>query len=81
MAGVEPVRYRVDQRVRIKTAHSGLDAPSESTRGAEVKIAEQLMLDWAGTRLAVEAGTPRIYYVEVEEGQVELISEAWFEPV
>ena len=81
MIGVEPVRYRVDQRVRIKTAHGGHNAPSESTRGAEGKIAEQLMLDWAGTRLAVEAGTPRTYYVEIDDGEVELINEEWFEVV
>ena len=82
MAGVEPVRYAVNQRVRIKTANGGgHDAPPVSARGAQGKIAEQIMLDWAGTRLAVEAGTPRTYYVETDDGEIELMSEEWFEIV
>ncbi len=81
MVGVEPVRYAVNQRVRIKTANGGHYAPSEGTKGVEGKIAEQIMSDWAGTRLAVEAGTPRAYYVELDDGEIELISEDWFEAV
>jgi hypothetical protein len=39
------------------------------------------MSDWAGTRLAVEAGTPRTYYVQIDDGEIELISEDWFDVI
>ncbi len=81
MAGVEPVRYTVNQRVRIKTASSGHRPPSTAARGSEGTIAEQIMSDWAGTRLAVEAGTPRTYYVQIDDGEIELISEDWFDVI
>lgn len=73
-------KYSVNQRVRVKTSN-GPHPPPESARGAEGKIAEQLMSDWSGTRLALEPGEPYLLYVELDSGATEAISVEWLEPI
>ena len=75
------IKFSINQRVRVKTSNGSTKTPPESARGAEGKIAEQLMDDWAGTRLALEAGEPRLLYVELDSGTTETISEDWLEPI
>ncbi len=73
--------FSVNQRVRVKTSNGSQQTPSESARGAEGKIVEQLMDDWAGTRLALEDGETRLLYVELDGGSTEAISVDWLEPI
>ena len=75
------IKFSINQRVRVKTTNGSQQKPPESTRGTEGKIAEQLMGDWAGTRLALEPGETRLLYVEFEGGTTEAISEDWLEPI
>ena len=73
--------FSISQRVRVKTAGGSGKIPSESVRGAEGKIAEQLMDDWAGTLLALEEGEIRLLYVEFDDGATEAISVEWLESI
>ena len=73
------IKFSVNQRVRVKTSNGSGKTPPESTRGAEGKIAEQLMGDWAGTLLALEEGEIRLLYVELDNGTTEAISVEWLE--
>lgn len=75
------MKFTVNQRVRVKTADGKGKMPPDSARGAEGKIAEQLMSDWAGTRLALEPGESNILYVELDNGTTEAISVDWLEPI
>jgi len=75
------IKFSVNQRVRVKTSEGSGKTPPESARGAEGKIAEQLMDDWAGTLLALEEGETRILYVEFDNGTVEAISVGWLETI
>ena len=74
-------KFSINQRVRVKTSNGSHKPPPESARGAEGKIAEQLMSDWAGTRLALEPEETRLLYVELDSGTTEAISEDWLEPI
>lgn len=79
MAG--PGNFTINQRVRIKQADGGIHrAPSDSAKGGLGTIAPQLTSDWAGTFLELEPGTPWTYYVTIDGGVTELISEDWLEP-
>ncbi len=75
------LKFSINQRVRVKTSNGSHKTPPESARGAEGKIAEQLMSDWAGTLLALEPDETRILYVELDSGSTEAISEDWLEPI
>ncbi len=75
------IKFSINQRVRVKTSDGSSKTPPESARGAEGKIAEQIMSDWAGTRLALEDGETRILYVELDNGNVEAISVDWLEAI
>ena len=72
--------YDINQRVRIKSAGGGgFWPPSEKAKGGLGTILPQLTQDWAGTRLELEPGVPRTYYVTVDGGTTELISEEWLD--
>ena len=73
------IKFSVNQRVRVKTSDGSGKTPPESARGAEGKIVEQLMGDWAGTLLALEEGEIRLLYVELDNGTTEAISVEWLE--
>ena len=75
------IKFSINQRVRVKTSNGSGKTPPESTRGAEGKIAEQLMSDWSGTLLALEPEETRLLYVELDNGSTEAISEDWLEPI
>lgn len=72
--------FDINQRVRIKTADAGSHrTPSENAKGKLGTIVPQLTQDWAGTLLELEPGTPITYYVTVDGGTTELISEEWLD--
>ena len=75
------IKVSINQRVRVKTKDGSGKTPSESVRGAEGKIAEQIMSDWAGTRLALEEGEIRLLYVEFDDETTEAISVEWLEAI
>ena len=75
------IKFSINQRVRVKTSNGPQTSPPESTRGAEGKIAEQIMSDWAGTRLALEEGETHLLYVELDNGATEAISVDWIEAI
>ena len=78
---VRPYKYAIDQRVRVKTASGGSHRPPpENAKGAIGSIAPQLTQDWTGTPVAVDPGMPDTYYVTIDGGETELISEEWLEP-
>ena len=73
--------YKVDQRVRIKTQGGGaFKPPTEGSKGALGVIAPQLFQEWAGTFLEREPDVPPEYYVTMDSGITETISEDWLEP-
>jgi len=77
---VSPYAFDIDQRVRINIADGGnFRAPSENAKGKLGTIVPQLAADWTGTLLEHEAGTPRTYYVIIDGGATELISEEWLQ--
>ena len=72
--------YKVDQRVLIKSQDGGLfKPPSEGAKGTLGLIAPQLFQDWPGTFLEREPDVPPEYYVTVDNGITETISEDWLE--
>ena len=75
------INFSINQRVRVKTSNGLGKSPPESARGQEGKIAEQILSDWAGTRLALEEGESRLLYVELDNGATEAISVDWLEPI
>ena len=73
--------YKVDQRVLIKSRDGGAYMPpSEGAKGALGVIAPQLFQEWAGTFLEREPDVPPEYYVTIDNGITETISEDWLEP-
>ena len=73
--------YKVDQRVLIKSRDGGpYMPPSEGAKGALGVIAPQLFQEWAGTFLEREPDVPPEYYVTIDNGITETISEDWLEP-
>ena len=73
--------YKVDQRIMIKTRDGGpFKPPSDGAKGALGIISPQMFQDWAGTFLEREDGVPPEYYVTVDSGITETISEDWLEP-
>ena len=73
--------YKVDQRVQIKNRDGGNHKPpSEGAKGALGVIAPQLFQEWPGTFLEREPGVPPEYYVTLDSGVTETISEDWLEP-
>ena len=73
--------YKVDHRVKIKTRDGGAyRPPTEGSKGALGIIAPQLFQDWAGTFLELEPDVPPEYYVTMDSGVTETISEDWLEP-
>ena len=73
--------FTVNQRVRVKATNGGHRPPPDTAKGATGTILPQIISEWAGTRLAVEPGVPQIYYVEIDEGAIEIIGEDWLEPL
>ena len=72
--------FEINQRVRVKTAGGGNErSPSENAKGRLGTIVPQLTQDWAGTRLELEPGTLRTYYVTIDGGTTELISGDWLD--
>jgi len=72
--------YKVDQRVLIKSRDGGpFMPPSEGAKGALGVIAPQLFQEWAGTFLEREPDVPPEYYVTIDNGITETISEDWLE--
>ena len=51
----------------------------QGLRGALGVIAPQMTADWSDTKLALEPGTPNVYYVTLDSGATELIAEDWLE--
>ena len=77
---VTPYQFQVDQRVLIRLRGGGKHRqPSESSRGTLGVIAPQMTDDWAGTKLELEAGIPKVYYVILDSGTIEIIAEDWLE--
>ncbi len=75
-----PYRFRVDQRVRVRSRGGGRHRPPpESVRGMLGTIAPQMTDDWSDTKLALQPGTPNVYYVTLDGGITELIAEDWLE--
>ena len=73
--------YKVDQRVLIKSRDGGVYMPpSEGAKGALAVIAPQLFQEWSGTFLEREPDVPPEYYVTIDNGITETISEDWLEP-
>lgn len=73
--------YKVDQRVQIKIRDGGVfKPPSEGAKGNLGIIAPQLFQEWSGTFLEREHDVPPEYYVTVDNGITETISEDWLEP-
>ena len=74
-------RYQVAQRVLIKASDGGpYKPPTEGAKGTLGVIAPQLFQEWPGTFLEREPGVPPEYYVTVDNGIIETISEDWLEP-
>ena len=72
--------FKVNQRVRIKTANTSSNRPpTESAKGALGTSAPQMTDDWAGTLLEMEPGTVVTYYVAIDGGTTELIAADWLE--
>ena len=73
--------YKVDQRVKIKDGDGGsYKPPSEGAKGMLAAISPQLFQEWPGTFLEREPGVPPEYYVTLDSGLTETISEDWLEP-
>ncbi|MED5589279.1 MAG: hypothetical protein VX654_05100 [Chloroflexota bacterium] len=73
--------YKVDQRVLIRSRDGGpFMPPSEGAKGSLGVIAPQLFQEWAGTFLEREPDVPPEYYVTIDNGITETISEDWLEP-
>ncbi len=73
--------YKVDQRIQIKIRDGGVyRPPSDGATGSLAIIAPQLFQDWTGTFLEREPDVPPEYYVTVDNGVTETISEDWLEP-
>ena len=73
--------YKVDQRILIKARDGGVfKPPSEGAKGSLAVISPQLFQDWPGTFLEREPDVPPEYYVTVDSGITETISEDWLEP-
>lgn len=78
---VTPYRFQVEQRILVSSRGGGNHRqPSESSRGSLGVIAPQMTDDWSDTKLALEPGTPNVYYVALDSGYTELIAEDWLEP-
>ena len=54
--------------------------PSEGAKGSLAVISPQLFQEWAGTFLEREPDVPPEYYVTIDNGITETISEDWLEP-
>ena len=79
--GIRHHIYKVDQRMLIKSRDGGpYMPPSEGAKGALGVIAPQLFQEWAGTFLEREPDVPPEYYVTIDNGLTETISEDWLEP-
>ena len=73
--------YKVDQRVKTKLRDGGVfKPPSEGSKGSLGVISPQLFQDWTGTFLEREPDVPPEYYVTMDSGVTETISEDWLEP-
>lgn len=72
-------KYSINQRVRIKTQGGSGHEPPDSMKGALGTIAPQSMSNWLETSESIEVESPPSYYVELEGGSTELISEDWIE--
>lgn len=73
--------YQVAQRVLIKARDGGhYKPPTEGSKGSLGVIAPQLFQEWPGTFLEREADVPPEYYVTIDNGITETISEDWLEP-
>lgn len=73
--------YKENQRVQIKARDGGhYKPPTEGAKGSLGIISPQLFQDWTGTLLEREAEIPPEYYVTVDNGVTETISEDWLEP-
>ncbi len=73
--------YQVAQRVLIKDRDGGpYKPPTEGAKGSLGVIAPQLFQEWPGTFLEREPDVPPEYYVTVDNGITETISEDWLEP-
>ena len=73
--------YQVAQRVLIKDRDGGpYKPPTEGAKGTLGVIAPQLFQEWPGTFLEREPDVPPEYYVAVDNGITETISEDWLEP-
>ena len=54
--------------------------PSEGAKGSLAVVAPQLFQEWSGTFLEREPDMPPEYYVTIDNGITETISEDWLEP-
>ena len=74
-------KYAINQRVRIKTNDGTHKEPPREVKGASGVIASQSTSDWLGSAQSDYAESPRSYYVEMENGEIEIIGEEWLEAI
>ena len=74
-------KYGNNQRIRIKSDNGAHKEPSREAKGAFGTIAIQSTSDWLGDSGSAYAESPPSYYVELENGDVELIGEEWLEAI
>ena len=73
--------YKVAQRMLIRARDGGpYKPPTEGAKGSLGVIAPQLFQEWPGTFLEREEDLPPEYYVTIDNGITETISEDWLEP-
>ena len=73
-------KYASNLRVRIKDGNGGHKPPGNVFKGALGTIVQQCESDWLGSAKSPYEESPRSYYVQIEEGTLELIGEDWLEP-
>ena len=72
-------KYASFQRVRIKDSNGGHKPPADAVRGVLGTIVQQCESDWLGSAKSPYEELTRSYYVQIDEGTVELIGEDWLE--
>ena len=72
-------KYSSHQRVRIKNGNGGHKSPPDVVKGALGTIVQQCESDWLGSANSPYVESPRSYYVQIDEGALELIGEDWLE--
>ena len=74
-------KYSNNQRVRFRTRDGGPQKPPPNNyKGTYGTIAEQSTSDWLRAANSPHTETPPSYYVEADDGSMQLVGEDWLEP-